>query len=45
MDERGLGGAAGWKRQATLRSRGASLTATARRESFNHHGAAAGEGA
>ncbi|MGW3493495.1 DUF6380 family protein [Streptomyces sp. NPDC001020] len=33
------------KRQATLRSGAASLTETARRASFNHHGGPAGEGA
>ncbi|MFE2297574.1 DUF6380 family protein [Streptomyces sp. NPDC059445] len=49
MDTRGLGGhapgdTAGAKRQATLRSRAASLTATARRGAFDDHGPAAGEG-
>ncbi|MER5467280.1 DUF6380 family protein [Streptomyces sp. NPDC002935] len=41
----GQSDSAGEKRHATLRSRAASLTATACRAPFNHHGAAAGEGA
>ncbi|WP_442813964.1 DUF6380 family protein [Streptomyces sp. NBC_00151] len=45
MDTMGRGDAAGEKRQATLRSRVASLTATACRGAFNHPGAVAGEGA
>ncbi|MGW3914568.1 DUF6380 family protein [Streptomyces sp. NPDC005070] len=50
MDTRGRGGhargdAPGEKRQATLRSRVASLTATACRGAFDGHGSAAGEGA
>ncbi|MFF2363163.1 DUF6380 family protein [Streptomyces sp. NPDC058122] len=49
MDTRGRGGhtrddAAGEKRGATLRSRMASLTATACRGAFDDHGPAAGEG-
>ncbi|MFD8738392.1 DUF6380 family protein [Streptomyces sp. NPDC059618] len=45
MDEMVQGDTADEKRQATLRSPVASLTATACRESLNHHGDAAGEGA
>ncbi|MFF4349363.1 DUF6380 family protein [Streptomyces sp. NPDC001530] len=45
MDNLGQGDSTGEKRQATLRSRVASLTATACRARFNHHGTAAGEGA
>ncbi|MER5653073.1 MULTISPECIES: DUF6380 family protein [unclassified Streptomyces] len=45
MDNRGQGDTTGEKRHATLRSRTASLTATACRASFDHHGAAPGEGA
>ncbi|MET9897298.1 DUF6380 family protein [Streptomyces sp. NPDC006446] len=45
MDNMGQGDSIGEKRRATLRSRAASLTATACRASFNQHGAAAGEGA
>ncbi|WP_443063837.1 DUF6380 family protein [Streptomyces sp. NBC_00659] len=45
MGTRGRGDAAGEKRQATLRSRVASLTATACRGAFDDPGAVAGEGA
>ncbi|MEW2161788.1 DUF6380 family protein [Streptomyces sp. NPDC007084] len=45
MDNMGQGDTAGEKRQATLRTPSASLTATARRAWFDHHGAAPGEGA
>ncbi|MEU4165655.1 DUF6380 family protein [Streptomyces sp. NPDC026665] len=45
MDQMDQGDAVGEKRQATLRSRPASLTATARRRCSDHGGTAAGEGA
>ncbi|WP_219925804.1 MULTISPECIES: DUF6380 family protein [Streptomyces] len=45
MDTLGHGDAAPGKRRATLRSATASLTATACRAPFHHHGRAAGEGA
>ncbi|MFE1292883.1 DUF6380 family protein [Streptomyces sp. NPDC058751] len=45
MDTVGRGDAAGEKWWATLRSRAASLTETARRGAFHRHGAATGEGA
>ncbi|MFF3612131.1 DUF6380 family protein [Streptomyces sp. NPDC002580] len=45
MDNMGQGDSTGEKRHATLRSRTASLTATACRASSGQHGAAAGEGA
>ncbi|MER6285993.1 DUF6380 family protein [Streptomyces sviceus] len=38
------GDVAGEKRHATLRSRTASLTATADRAPYEHHGVRAGEG-
>ncbi|MEV8031561.1 DUF6380 family protein [Streptomyces sp. NPDC086182] len=41
----GQGDSADEKWHATLRGRVASLTATACRAPFDHHGAAAGEGA
>ncbi|MFF3935730.1 DUF6380 family protein [Streptomyces phaeofaciens] len=44
-DTMGRGDATGEKRHATLRSGAASLTATARRAGFTHHGGYAGEGA
>ncbi|WP_405915508.1 MULTISPECIES: DUF6380 family protein [unclassified Streptomyces] len=45
MDKMVQGDSSGEKRHATLRGRAASLTATACRAPFNHHGAAVGEGA
>lgn len=45
MEKMGQGDSADEKRHATLRSQVASLTATACRAPFDHHGAAAGEGA
>ncbi|MET7982962.1 MULTISPECIES: DUF6380 family protein [unclassified Streptomyces] len=45
MGGTGGGDTAGGKWQATLRRRVASLTSTACRGSFDHHGDAAGEGA
>ncbi|MEU2623716.1 DUF6380 family protein [Streptomyces sp. NPDC007157] len=45
MDEVGQAGAAGEKRQATLRCGAASLTATARPAPFHRHGGRAGEAA
>ncbi|WP_329332482.1 DUF6380 family protein [Streptomyces sp. NBC_00663] len=45
MDRTVQGDAARGKRQATLRQGVASLTATAGRAPFNHHGGRAGEGA
>ena len=44
MDNSIQGDATGEKWQATLRSGTASLTATAGRASFKHHGVRAGEG-
>jgi hypothetical protein len=44
MDNSVQGDAVGDKWHATLRSRTASLTATAGRASFKHHGVRAGEG-
>ncbi|MER7561524.1 DUF6380 family protein [Streptomyces sp. NPDC048523] len=43
VDNSVQGDAAGEKRHATLRSRTASLTATAGRAPFKHHGVRAGE--
>jgi hypothetical protein len=43
VDNSVQGDAAGEKRHATLRSRTASLTATAGRAPFEHHGVRAGE--
>ncbi|WP_443061618.1 DUF6380 family protein [Streptomyces sp. NBC_00414] len=45
MDIPGQDDARTWKRRATLRSRAASLTATAARAPLHRHGGAAGEGA
>ncbi|MFI6488919.1 DUF6380 family protein [Streptomyces sp. NPDC050564] len=45
MDNLGQGDSTDEKRQATLRQRLASLTATACRARFNHHGGFQGEGA
>ncbi|WP_221349753.1 DUF6380 family protein [Streptomyces beigongshangae] len=45
MDTPSQDDASPWKRDATLRSRTASLTATAGRAPFHRHGGAAGEGA
>ncbi|WP_373294458.1 DUF6380 family protein [Streptomyces albiflavescens] len=45
MDNLGQGESIGEKRHATLRGRVASLTATACRARFNHHGGFLGEGA
>jgi hypothetical protein len=44
MDNPVQGDATGGKWHATLRSRTASLTATADRAPFKHHGVRAGEG-
>ncbi|MFD7710689.1 DUF6380 family protein [Streptomyces sp. NPDC059786] len=44
MDRLGRGDSVPGKRQATLRSRGASLTATTGRAPFKHRGPAAEEG-
>ncbi|MCN9241616.1 hypothetical protein NGF19_12570 [Streptomyces sp. RY43-2] len=45
MDRPDPEGRIGEKRQATLRCGAASLTETARRASFKHHGGPAGEAA
>ncbi|WP_219933841.1 DUF6380 family protein [Streptomyces sp. Act143] len=45
MDKTVQGDATGGKWQATLRRGRASLTATADRAAFKHHGGRAGEGA